>query len=307
MKKLLIFLLMTTVGSLYAQTVAEVQISPLIKGSLFSPEVNAAQKNVIILIAGSGPTNRSGNQIYAVNNSLKFLAEGLVAKGNYVFSYDKRTIANIIAGNTSDADSRFSQFVDDAKDVLRYFNTTKTYDKIIIAGHSEGSLVGIIAAQESADAFISLAGLGRTGDKVLVDQIARQIPAIRAETVAAFDNLRKGEDVTVTHPVLKSFLHKNIQQYMLSYIALDPQAEIRKLTIPVMIINGTKDIQVAVSEAELLKAAKPEAQLHIIANMNHIFKEVTGDEPANKATYNNAKLPVMPQLIDIINDFVKAL
>jgi hypothetical protein len=301
----LLLMLLSTLSS--AQSTADIEINPLIKGTLFSPSGNVTKGNLIILIAGSGPTNRSGNQIGNINNSLKFLAEGLAGKGNYVFSYDKRIIAQIIAGNADEKSLRFSHFIDDAKDVIAYFKKTNKYDKIIVAGHSEGSLIGMVAAKDNADAFISLAGAGRTIDQVIVDQITWQFPNLHGEAIATFDQLKKGETIQTKNPVLLSFLRPDVQPYLLSWVAIDPQQEIKKLNVPVLIVNGTKDIQVKVSEAEFLKAAKPNAQYHIIDNMNHIFKEVKGDDAENKATYNNATLPVMPKVIDIINDFVKAL
>lgn len=107
--------------------------------------------------------------------------------------------------------------------------------------------------------------------------------------------------------MLASLFRESVQPCMISWIKYNPQDEIKKLKIPVLVINGTKDLQVSISEAELLKQAKPDAKMEIIENMNHLFKEIKGDEKENMATYTNPDLPVMKELISKINLFIKAL
>jgi fermentation-respiration switch protein FrsA (DUF1100 family) len=94
---------------------------------------------------------------------------------------------------------------------------------------------------------------------------------------------------------------------MISWIKYNPQAEIKKLQIPTLLINGDKDIQVSLADAKLLQQAKPESELKIVANMNHIFKEIKGDEAENKASYTNPDLPVMNELVSAIAVFVQKL
>ena len=191
--------------------------------------------------------------------------------------------------------------------VVTFFKTQKKYNHIIIAGHSEGSLIGIIAADKNADAFISLAGAGRTIDLIIEDQIAKQAPSLKAETHDYLALLKKGQTFELKNQMLASLFRESVQPYMISWIKYNPQEEIKKLTIPVLIVNGTKDIQVEVSEAELLKQAKPEAKLSIIENMNHIFKEIKGDKTENMASYTNPDLPVSKALIDTMTQFITSL
>lgn len=286
----------------------EIVINALINGSLYSPLKQNKKTNLVILIAGSGPTNRDGNQIGVRNNSLKFLAEELVKKDIAVFSFDKRIIAQIIAGTAKESEFSFEDFINDAKSVTDYFKSQKKYNKIIIAGHSEGSLIGMVAANGNADAFISLAGAGRSIDLIIEDQIEKQAPALKEEVQKNMEMLKKGETFELKNQMLASLFRPSVQPYMISWIKFNPTAEIKKLNIPVLIINGSNDMQVKASEAELLKQAKPEAQLEIITNMNHIFKEVkTADDASNKATYNNPDLQIMPELVFIVNQFIKSL
>jgi hypothetical protein len=190
---------------------------------------------------------------------------------------------------------------------LLFFKNKKKYNKIVIAGHSEGSLIGMIAANEKADAFISLAGTGRTIDAVLVEQITKQAPFLKEETQKNLDILKSGKTFELKNPMLASIFRESIQPYMISWIQYNPQIEIAKLQMPVLIVNGTKDLQVAVSEAELLKKAKPEGELVLIENMNHIFKVINGDDAENMKSYSNPDVPIATKLTSTITTFVKSL
>jgi fermentation-respiration switch protein FrsA (DUF1100 family) len=107
--------------------------------------------------------------------------------------------------------------------------------------------------------------------------------------------------------MLASLFRASIQPYMISWIRYNPQVEIAKLKIPILIVNGTKDLQVAVPEAELLKKANPEAELVLIEKMNHIFKEINGDDTENMKSYTNPDLPLATKLVATIIPFVKSL
>lgn len=211
------------------------------------------------------------------------------------------------SGTVNEATLTFNDFITDATSVLLFFKNKKKYNKIVIAGHSEGSLTGMIAANEKADAFISLAGAGRTIDAVLVEQITKQAPFLKEETQKNLDILKRGKTFELKNPMLASIFRESIQPYMISWIQYNPQIEIAKLQMPVLIVNGTKDLQVAVSEAKLLKKAKPEGELVLIENMNHIFKVINGDDTENIKSYSNPDVPIATKLTSTITMFVKSL
>ena len=259
------------------------------------------------MISGSGPTNRSGNQIGGMTNCSKFLAQGLAKNDIAVFTYDKRMFAQMKAGNLDEKTMRFDDGINDAKDVIAYFKSQKKYAKIIIAGHSEGSTVGMVAADKNADAFISIAGPGRSADEILSTQLEKQVPMMKKDFDGYLSTLKKGETFELKNQMLASIFRESVQPYMISWFKYNPQDEIKKLKIPVLIINGTKDLQVPVSEAELLKSAKPDAKLVIIDNMNHVLKDIKGDDSENMASYNNGELPVSETLINAVNQFTKSI
>jgi pimeloyl-ACP methyl ester carboxylesterase len=282
----------------------DLSITPLIDGTLQTPEVNG-KLPLAIIIGGSGPTDRNGNQQMVVNNSLKFLAEGLYDNEIATFRYDKRIVKQMKQRTINEKNIRFGDFIDDAVAILEYFKKDKRFSKIYIIGHSQGSLVGMVAAQGGADGFVSIAGAGQEIDDVIVDQLAKQAPGLVDNARTSFDDLRANGVAYNYSPGLASIFRKDIQPFIYSWMQYDPKVEIAKLNIPILIINGDKDTQVQVSEAELLKNAKPDAEYLIIPKMNHIFKEIEGNDLENSKSYNIYNLPVMPELINTVSDFIK--
>ncbi|QAA81183.1 alpha/beta hydrolase [Aequorivita sp. H23M31] len=279
-------------------------ITPLIDGTLLVPDTTKTQP-LAIIIAGSGPTDRDGNQQMMKNNSLRFLAEGLYKEDIATFRYDKRIIKLMRNKYLDERNIHFKDFIDDAIAILKYFKKDPRFSKIYIIGHSQGSLIGMVAAQEGADGYVSIAGAGQEIDDVIVDQLSKQAPELVENARTSFDDLRANGVANNYSPALGSIFRKEIQPFIFSWMFYNPQEEIKKLDIPVMIINGDKDFQVQISEAELLKSAEPNAKYLIIPNMNHIFKEVEGNDLENSKTYNQYDLPVMPELTDAISIFIK--
>lgn len=307
MNKIVIAFLLFFAGNTSAQTKKfighNVVISNLVEGILITPDTTKSSP-LVILIGGSGPVDRNGNQIMTKNNSLKFLAEGLYDLGISSFRYDKRLVKMMQRGSVDENKIRLDDFVDDAILVIDFFKANSKFSELIIIGHSQGSLVGMIAAQNRVNKFISIAGAGQQIDDVIVDQLAQQAPGLEENARQSFDDLRANGVAQNYSSGLASIFRPAIQPFILSWMQYDPQAEIAQLNIPVLIINGDKDLQVQVSEAELLAAAKPDAQLVIIPFMNHIFKRIEGDDLENQKSYNEYNLPIEPMLLDIIGNFI---
>jgi len=312
MKKLLYILILIASSAAFSQNnplfkTENIAINSLLNGTLYAPIKQNNATKLVILIAGSGPTNRDGNQIGLTNNSLKLLAESLVNNGIAVYSYDKRIFAQMASGKLDEASLTFDNFIDDAKAVILYFKNQKKYYSITVAGHSEGALIGMVAANGNADAYISIAGAGRPIDEVLLEQIEKQAPFLKEEVEKSLATLKSGNTFELKNQMLASLFRASVQPYMISWIKYHPQNEIKKLQIPSLLINGEKDIQVSVQDAQLLQQAQPNAQLHIIPNMNHIFKVIKGDDTENKASYTNPELPICVELTSIITTFIRSL
>jgi uncharacterized protein len=306
MKNLILLFVIFFSISIFSQENIDITINPLIKGTLIHSKDQMYKTNLVIFIAGSGPTDRNGNQKGMVNNSLKFLAEGIVDPKTDVFRFDKSIIAQIAAGKIDETKNLFQNNIDDVLDIIKYFRANYNYKKIIIAGHSEGSLVGMVAANGNVDGFISLAGAGRSADLIVDEQVAKQMPEVKDEVHADLEMLKKGQTFENKNPNLAMLFRASVQPYLISWFKFNPQNEIKKLKIPVLIINGTKDIQVSIDDAKLLNNANPSSKLELIENMNHLFKEIKGDNSENMASYSNPSLPVSKGLILKIKDFLKS-
>jgi fermentation-respiration switch protein FrsA (DUF1100 family) len=284
-------------------TEKELSINPLIDGTLLTPTQGETYP-LAIIIAGSGPTDRNGNQNYLKNNSLKKLAEALSSQGIATYRYDKRIVKQIKKRNV-DPNITFDHFIEDATSVVDYFKNFDAFSKLYVIGHSQGSLVGMKAAQQHADGFISLAGAGKSIDAVIMDQITATAPTLVKDAENTFAVLRQGKTTSNYPPALQSLFDISIQPFMSNWMQYNPSDELKKLDCSVLILNGTKDLQVEVSEAELLKNAKPEAQLSIIENMNHVLFTIEGDRLENSKSYNETFRPISEALITAIVEFIK--
>ncbi|CAI8178546.1 MAG: Esterase EstD [Formosa sp. Hel1_33_131] len=299
----LICSILCTATILNAQNYSEIdiEINQYIGGTLVVP--NSAKKPpLVILIAGSGPTDRDGNQSFMKNNMLKKLAEGLSKKGMATFRYDKRIVKQLRTGNF-DKNTRFDDFVTDAKSVLLYFKSS--YPSIYIAGHSQGSLVGMLASESGVDGFISLSGAANPIDQIILEQISKTAPVFIADTKRVLDLLKMGETTSDFPIALSSIFNLDTQPFMINWMQYNPKKIIKNLDIPVLIINGTKGLQVSKSEAQLLKDSKKDAELVIIENMNHILFEIYGDDLVNSKSYNETNHPIMPEVLDVILNFIR--
>ena len=280
----------------------DLRINQYVEGTLLAPRQETVP--LAIIINGSGPIDRNGNEMMTKNNSAKKLAEALAKKGIATFRYDKRTL-KAQQLNIDEKDMRFDDFIDDAKAVIKRFSELPNYSSLYIIGHSQGSLVGMIAAQEKADGFISIAGAGQTIDSLIVEQIGRQMPGLEESARTAFNELRANGKVKDYNQGLASLFKRSIQPFMFSWMKYDPQQEIKKLEMPVLIINGDNDLQVNTNEAEKLKAAKPEAELVIIENMNHIYRIIDkNDDIANQKSYNEPLRPISNEMVEQISNFI---
>lgn len=286
-------------------TSTEVNIDPYVRGTLLAP-ATAEEVPLVIMLQGSGPTDRNGNQSFAKNDALKKLAQALADKGIASYRYDKRILQAQRLG-IKEQDMRFDDFVTDAATVLDHFRAIPNFGKIIVLGHSQGSLVGMLAAKEKADAFISIAGLAQPVDSILTQQVASQMPGLKENVQQAFKELRNTGSTSSYNPVLESLFRPSVQPFILSWMKYDPREEIAALDLPVLIINGSNDLQVEEPEARALKAAKPEAELVILPNMNHILRKIEGDDLENSKSYNEPQRPLHPELVDAIDKFVKSL
>jgi uncharacterized protein len=278
-------------------------------GTLLLPG-GPAPSPVALIIAGSGPTDRDGNSaaLPGANNSLKLLAEGLAERGIATVRYDKRGIAASAAAGPQEADLRFHTYVHDAAAWISWLRGDPRFSNVSIVGHSEGSLIGIMAGQDvDLDAFVSIAGPARSAADVLREQLRPQLPAnLWEQSERILTSLIEGRTVEQVPAELMALYRPSVQPYMISWLPLNPAEEINRLDAPVLIVQGTTDIQVSVAEAHALHTVRADAEVAIIDGMNHVLKLVPADMAQQQASYSNPELPVAPQLMERVSAFILA-
>jgi pimeloyl-ACP methyl ester carboxylesterase len=272
-------------------------------GSLCMP--GSFQKGmVVILIAGSGPTDRNGNSSLTKNNNLKQIAYSFADAGIASLRFDKRGIGESQSAMKKEEDLRFDDYISDVGEWIKLLKKKKCFNKIVVAGHSEGSLIGMVAAAKSADIFISISGAGEPIYQTLKKQLSKQPDTIRNKSNIIIDSLMQGHMVKDVPLLLYSIFRPSVQPYMINWFQYNPQTEIKKLKMPVLIINGDKDLQVDVENAEMLQRASPKVQLVVLKDMNHVLKTVS-DEKDNYKSYKDPERPLHPELMKVMIEFIK--
>lgn len=256
-----------------------------------------AKSPLVIWVHGSGGVDRNGNQPQYIKQFRDEINKNNIA----FFSYDKRTSnrknAQFLKGIT------FNDFIDDVKKVINNFKNDKRFSEIILVGHSQGSLIAMLSLK-NVSKYISLAGPGEAIDKTLVKQVTAQSAPLGETTAAHFKELKETGAIKEVNPFLVSIFSKPNWAFLNSWAKLNPIEEIKKVNIPTLIINGTKDLQVKVEDANALHKAKPSAKLVIIENMNHVLKTIEKDAD-NMKSYTTPDFPISTKLITTVVAFIK--
>lgn len=279
-----------------------------LSGSLLLP-ASTGKLPVALIIAGSGPTDRDGNS--ALTNlhtdSYKMLAQVLADAGVASLRYDKRGVAASIGAVKREEDASFDTMADDANAWAALLRADPRFGPLLIIGHSEGSLLGMLAAQRNnAAVFISISGAADRASDILRKQLAGRLPPdLATENERILSALEHGETVPKVPPALMTLYRPSVQPYLISWFHYTPRESIKALQMHVLIIQGDNDLQVGVDQALALKAAKPDATAAIIPGMNHVLKTVPVDRQQNLAAYHDPALPLSPQLVSAITGMLR--
>jgi uncharacterized protein len=273
-------------------------------GTLYGRATGNDKELVVLLIAGSGPTDMDGNTvlIQGRNDSLRLLSQDLAKAGISTFRYDKRSAGKSVKTFDPTIEIDFDTFVSDCVKVIEYLSN-QGYKKIVLAGHSKGSLVGMLAAQQASVAgFISLAGTGLPIDVTLEKQLLAQLPPDSPE-IRVIENLRAGI-IDTSIPDDQMFSPAQ-QAFLLSWMVYDPADIIAKLDMPVLVIQGTEDIQVDMDDFKPLQSNVDAASSRIIEGMNHVLKDVSNTNESNPlASYSDPSYPLHRDLLPVILEYL---
>ncbi|WP_295771463.1 alpha/beta fold hydrolase [uncultured Mucilaginibacter sp.] len=284
-------------------------LSGAIRGTLAMPKQASGKVPVVLIIPSSGPTDRDGNKLKLNQqpDTYKLIAFALAKNGIASLRYDKRLTGEVITP-AKETQLRFDDYIDDAVMLAGALREDERFSKVVLLGHSEGSLVGMLAAvSQPVNGFISVEGESLPGDKLMSEQLKNQPDYITKGFKQITDSLRRGKTYDKVDPSLYSIARVSVQPYLMTWMRFDPVKEIKKVKAPTLIIQGTTDLQVSAADAERLKKGKSDAKVVMIPGMNYVLKEAPAAQAANLATYNQSGLPVKPELVSAITDFVKSI
>ena len=280
-------------------------------GTLVMPRGATGRVPVVVIIAGSGPTDRNGNSLMGIRpNSYAQLAWQLAGRGIATLRYDKRGMPGT-KGTFDMTKMTLDDFAADARAAAESLAHDSRFSKVVLLGHSEGSALALIAARQGAPVagVISVSGLGRPLGVVMREQLARQFDSatlVRYDT--AMSQYLRGEQPKDVPPQLGPLFVPINLSFMKSLTSFDPPAAIRAVHQPVLIVQGGRDVQVTVADAERLHTAKPDAQLVVVPLANHVLKQTTDTTLVGQMpTYQNPAVPIMPDVANGIADWILKL
>jgi pimeloyl-ACP methyl ester carboxylesterase len=261
-----------------------------------------------VIIAGSGPTDRNGNSMMGIRpNSYAQLAWRLAERGIASLRYDKRAMPGT-KGAVDFAHLTLEDFAGDARAAAESLARDPRFSRVVLLGHSEGSSLALIAGRAGPPVagVISVSGLGRPFGVVLREQLARQFDsATLVRYDAAMAQYLRHEQPTNVPPELAALFVPMNQNFMKSLSSFDPPAAIRAVRQPVLIVQGGRDLQVTIADAERLHAARPDAQLVVVPSANHVLKQTTDTTLVGQMpTYQNPSAPIMPEVSKAIADWI---
>ncbi|MEB8330464.1 alpha/beta hydrolase [Flavobacteriaceae bacterium KMM 6897] len=256
-----------------------------------------------IFIHGSGNIDRNGNQagVGIKANYIKTLADSLNNRGIAFYRYDKRTAT--LSNINKLGDITLHEFVADAKIAIDHFKKDPRFSALFLIGHSQGSLVGMLSITPKINGFISIAGPGQSIDKTMVEQLNNQNPDLAKLAGEHLYELRTTDTIVSVHPFLMQLFAPQNQKFLKSWMVLSPEEEIKKITVPMLLLNGEEDLQVTGKDFMKLKEAQPNAKGELIPHMNHVLKDVYSIAE-NQNSYFQENFPLSSRLVDLITEFI---
>jgi len=281
----------------------------VLHGSLLLPQQDTPPP-VVLIIAGSGPTDRDGNNPAGGRvDNLKRLAL-LLANANIAsVRYDKRGVAASQPATPDERDLSVERYVADVVAWGHKLKADPRFGPLILIGHSEGALIASLAAEQAgASAVISLAGSGRPMAEVVREQLAERLPPAQLTRGSALlDRLEAGQTSLGVPAPLRQVFRPSVQPYLITLFRQDPAAAFARLSMPALIVQGRNDVQVDVADAQKLKDAKPDAHLVLIEGMNHMLRISPKDMSEQRESYQNPQLPLARELGEQIVAFIRQL
>ena len=280
-------------------------------GTLATPSCARGAVPVVLIVAGSGNTDRNANGPSINTNAYAMLAEGLAQRGIASMRYDKRAIGQSV-GNIGDMTALATDhYVADVRAAADSLATDRRFSRVILLGHSEGAGHVLQAANRGAPvaAVVMVSGMGRRLTEVLHDQFALQVDsATLARADSSVARFLRGDPTPNVPPIAQPVTLPMYRTFMQSLAAYDPVDEVRRLRLPLLVVQGATDLQITKRDAELLAAAQPKATVVVLPNVNHVLKQMESmDVQVQLASYRNPALPLAPDVVPTIAGWILKL
>ena len=274
---------------------------------------------VVLIVPGSGPTDRDGNSPLGIAAApYRLLAEALAERGIASVRIDKRGMFGSAKAVPDPNDMTIEGYADDVLAWIEAIGERLPSNGgmrcVVPLGHSEGGLVALAAMGRMSDpcGLVLVAAPGRPPGQTLREQL-RVNPAnapILDEAEGAITSLERGErvDEGALHPALAPLFAADVQGFLIDAFGYDPLALVRDIAVPALVVQGGRDLQVGEADARALADAAPNGSLALVPDANHVLKSVDTDDPAaNLATYADPAVPVAPEIVDAIEGFLTPL
>jgi len=288
-------------------------------GTLTLPAGATGKLPVVLIVSGSGPTDRNGNSIapgysgpLPRPNMYAQLAWRLAEQGIGSVRYDKRSLgenlAKIRVANTS-----IDDFIGDVDAAARQLSTDARFSRVVLLGHSEGAELVLQAVNRGAPAagIVMASGAGRRFVPILHSQLSRQLDSATLiqydSAMAAF--LRNEAPKAKLPAALMSLFQPDNRKFMQGMQAYVPTEEIAKGKLPILIVQGANDVQIGLDDdARPLAAAQPRAKLVVLPTANHVLKAATGGQMMSQLPlYMNPRTPIVPELAPAVAAWIRTL
>ncbi|ETX26966.1 hydrolase [Roseivivax isoporae LMG 25204] len=272
---------------------------------------------VLLIVPGSGPTDRDGNSPLGISAApYRLLAEALAERGYPSVRIDKRGMFGSAGAITDPNDVTISAYGDDLVSWTRAIRMRLPSQEgvrcVVPLGHSEGGLIALASLPRLPDAcgLILISSLGRPFDAVLRAQLHANPAnaAVLDEADRAIAQLKQGArvDAGALSPALQPIFSTEVQGFLIDAFSYDPVALAAEVEVPMLVIQGMRDLQVGEADARALASAAPEATLALLPEVNHVLKVVDSDDrSANLATYSDPALPIASSVVDAVTQYLE--
>ncbi len=286
----------------------------------------------VVLVSGTGPNTRDeeveGHKVFQI------LADALNRQGVAVVRYDKRGAGK----STGDYGmAKTADFTDDAEATLNWLSQQPevTAGSIGIIGHSEGGIIAPAVAVRNAKAayVVMMAGPGVRGDKLFLLQSALVsasygTPQDHITKRQAFDEklyaaALSSPDAAVARTRVQAVVDQGLKDnvidageakslpgstttpWMRQFLANDPAITLAKVHQPILVLNGSLDLQVPAKEnlAAIRQALKnnPRADIRELPGLNHLLQTAKTGSPAE---YGDIDETIAPSALEQITAWI---